>query len=109
MANRMFESFVRFEISVDKLIPEEFPVEDLAFSLIAAKAELNITDQAAKLEKEKAYTLREVSESLKSRIFKLLYYGVLKRLAIGTRYLDQLFSTLDELQRESKRILNSKA
>jgi len=105
----MFESFVRFEISVDKLIPEEFPVEDLAFSLIAAKAELNITDQAAKLEKEKAYTLREVSESLKSRIFKLLYYGVLKRLAIGTRYLDQLFSTLDELQRESKRILNSKA
>ena len=108
-ANRMFESFVRFEISVDKLIPREFSVEDLAFSLIAAKAELNITDQAAKLEKEKAYALREVSESLKSRIFKLLYHGILKRLAIGTRYLDQLFSILDELQRESKRILNSKA
>ncbi|MHA1578621.1 MAG: hypothetical protein ACTSUQ_03200 [Candidatus Freyarchaeota archaeon] len=81
----------------------------LAFSLIAAKAELNITDHAAKLEKEKAYALREVSKSLKSRIFKLLYYGVLKRLTIATRYLDKLFSILDELQRESKRILNSKA
>lgn len=105
---KMFESFVRFEIPTDNLIPKEFRVQDLAFILIQARTELNIVDQAMKLEKEKIYVLQLATELLKSKTFQILYDGIIKRLEIANKYTDLLYQNLDELQKETQKLLKSK-
>ncbi|MGQ9723072.1 MAG: hypothetical protein ACUVXA_17350 [Candidatus Jordarchaeum sp.] len=108
-ALKKFESFVRFEIPTDELIPKNIQVEDLAFNLIQARTELNVVDQAVKLEKEKVHVLKWAAELLKSQIFQILYEGIQKRAETARKYLDMLYQNLDELQAETQKVLKFKS
>lgn len=108
MALKKFEAFARFELETDKLIPENFSAEDLAFGLVQAKAELNIVSNAIEMEKEKIYALKAAADLLESPILEILYQGILKRRKIAKKYIQLLYQNLDDLQRETQKVLESK-
>jgi hypothetical protein len=107
-ALKKFEAFARFELKTDKLIPENVSAEDLAFGLVQAKAELNIVSNAIEMEKEKIYALKAAADLLESPILKILYQGILKRIKITKKYIQLLYQNLDDLQRETQKVLESK-
>ena len=97
-ARQKFQSFIRSEISLEDLIPQNFSLEDLEFGLVQARNDFLLADRAFKRVEENVEAMRLAAEYLNSPVLWERYEIIVKEIEIINKYWLKYTQNLIELQ-----------
>ena len=97
-ARLKFQSFIRSEVTSDELVPENFTLEDLAFSLMQARNDYLLAKKAHERMEENIDAMKKAAEYLNSPVLKEQYEMVMKEIEIVKKWWPKYNQNLIEAQ-----------
>lgn len=103
-AKKMLSDLVEFQRKPEEVVPEELPLEDLHFSVMLARMEMDVSLQENESMKERLEALKKVEDVFSGLELILVREGFERRVQLQDTYCNKISEALTKIQEEINKI-----